>query len=141
MGRAAIEPGRWGKISLIRKIHTANGKWIAIPEGERGKGDPRRWLVVPERWRATTRVLDVDDGQLRQVSRYSRSKTTAEALLRIELEGRQAQRAAKSRRLRPRWRQLLRLLLHGSTKPEAGWLDRATTPTVRLSRAALRRDP
>lgn len=92
MGRAAIEPGRWGRISLIPELQISEGKWVPIPEAERGRGDPRRWSVVPDRWRATARVHDADDGRVRQVSRYSGSKTTAEALLRRELEGRQAQR-------------------------------------------------
>lgn len=117
MGRTAIKPGRWGRVSLIPEVQTGNGKWIPIPEGERGKGDPRRWPVVPERWRATARVHDIDDGRLRQISRYSRSKTTAEALPRIELEGRQAQGAA----------QRLEIKTQAETvaAAAAGWLDEA----------------
>lgn len=73
--------------------------------------------MVPERWRATARVRDADDGRLRQVSRYSRSKTTAEALLRIELEGRQAQRAPQNLEIRTQTETVARAA--------AGWLDEA----------------
>lgn len=40
MGRTAIRPGRWGRVSLIPEVQTGNGKWIPIPEGERGRGTP-----------------------------------------------------------------------------------------------------
>lgn len=81
---------------MIPEVQTANGKWTPIHEADRGEGDPRRWPVVPGRWRATVRVHDADDGKLRQVSRYSSSKTKAEVLLRAELEGRQVERAAQA---------------------------------------------
>ena len=96
MGRQATDPGRWGRITLVPETRSKGGRWTPVPEASRRSGDPRRWPVAPQRWRATARVRDADDGKLRQVSRYGDSKTKAEALLRKDLEARQSNRTNRA---------------------------------------------
>lgn len=79
MGRPRMDVREWGKITLTAQVRGNDGTHRTAPPG----ADAR----TVDRWRARAKVRD-DDGRVREVERYARTKAAAERVLKDALRER-----------------------------------------------------
>lgn len=79
MARPRTALGSWGTITTVAQVQDG-GRWSKAPAGAK-----------PTRWRARTRVRDLD-GRVREVERFAPTKGRAEAALKAALSERTAPR-------------------------------------------------
>lgn len=113
MPRPRTAPGSWGTITVVGQVQS-DGKWITAPTGTK-----------PTRWRARTKVRDLD-GKLRDVERFAATKGRAEAALKAELSQRTEPRRGDSLRAETTL-----------TKAAAHWLEQIRRPESGLAASTV----
>ncbi len=111
MGRPRTALGTWGAIASVGQVQAEARRWVTAPKGTK-----------PTRWRARTKVRDLD-GKVRDVERFAPTRAKAEAAL----------KAALTDRVTPRQSNTLRADM-GFAEAGAVWLGQIRRPESGLSR-------